>query len=329
MRQKSGKLQLHRGVPAVVQLGVGQDFAPAQDVGANEWNGTEIELADPGGVPESELGSLSSDILPTFIFTFSAEFTVPDSLSAFDLFAPGRDIVDAAMFRCRGKRAMTVAVVICTDVVIVAEVVRSEHGERQYVLVCEPSRRSAVAVTASDEDSCALNLHLEARAFTLRAPTPEERNEWAQILENPAYTGPAKPDEVEISSERVRSGSPHGRRGKPPSKRPKGKKAPPKKRQVARVQTPDPELEEELEGGREEATPSTDYYDGEEAPEEHDLEEHHDSEDEQESEEPEGIPGVTLHSVMTLDETNDLVEDYGKSEGVYVLYPHFMARQPS
>jgi hypothetical protein len=291
------------------------------------WNSTDIELSDPGGVIDSELGSLAVDTLPAFIFNFSADFVVPEALSPFDLLASGREVVDVAMFRCRGTYPMTVAVAVCTDVVVVAEVRSAQHDSKQYVLVAEPGDRATVTATVDPDDECAFHLQCGSHDFLLRVPTPEECNEWTQILCNPGYTGSLQAAESanEELAAQNRSSSRRNRRGpKPRGPRPKaGKKIARRHSSSASDSDVADQHESQHHGGQ--IVEADEHRESDE--DDNDNEEHDDARGEARMDDSEGYGeegaayaeephGAVLHCAMSKDEAADLMEEYGKCEGL-------------
>lgn len=134
MRLKNRHLWLNSRQPVAASIGVGR--AAHGPTGPVTQMGTTIVSQDsPGGVPESELGSIPTQKLPGAIFHFASEFELPEGTSIdFDIAerpvvdvtgketgaTEEREIVDLAMFRCKALRTdsapITVAIAICDDV---------------------------------------------------------------------------------------------------------------------------------------------------------------------------------------------------------------------
>jgi hypothetical protein len=173
---------------------------------------TIVSTDSPGGVPEAALGSIPTQKLPSATFHFASEFEVPAAVVSagedFDLYGkvvpPGetptdehedRAILDLGLFRCKelsaGGGPLTVAVAICTDVLVVASA-KWAGGQRSYTLIAKPAHRSQVFQIREDARApCVFNLQLRegGKVFSLLATNEAEKLEWIQILSNPDYDG--------------------------------------------------------------------------------------------------------------------------------------------
>ena len=76
LRQKKAKLRLSSATPAVIQLGVRGDYVAASPEVQHMSASTNVTWSSPGGIAESELGSMPDDVLTAFVFEFCAEFEV-------------------------------------------------------------------------------------------------------------------------------------------------------------------------------------------------------------------------------------------------------------
>lgn len=307
MKQKERQLKWTTRPSTASLMGVGKSFSAAQHtplaVSGTAHRSTLVATNPAGGVPESDLGSVPFGLLEQRIFAFATQFCVPDGLPHFDPLAEGRSVVDLALFRSRVPTPRTIALAICSDV-LVASLADFDTPMRTYTLAAAPTARDKVHVEAyakNNHDDQTFRIQLGSSEFILRATSPEECAEWIQILSNPLYLG-RKGDVITPTI-----GSPSAHR----------KKQAPIRSSFPRTRDPAESEQHQENGVQDEATlisnPET------AAEEEPDVMATHDA-DVEPRDELDIV--VSVHPLMTRDEADALMRDVNCESGRFFFREH-------
>lgn len=200
LRQKERKLALSKNRPMTAQMVAPEThrrelhrFKPLPAV----LEPYTIVERDPIEV-ETILAPISWHDLESSIKHFSENFRIPSWVPSFNLVDENRKVEDLAHFKnVQGNISRTLAVAICTDVVVFTEWTSNAN----YLLIARPTPRNNVTAKITNDPTTFIVYLSPKKFYVLEASSSLEALEWAQLLTNPA----AKPYVPEPASENFAS----------------------------------------------------------------------------------------------------------------------------